>query len=110
MGEFTTQESTLTDTTDMPSPRSTAPLLPQFILHTTAYTTEYTTPMLVSTILASVKPILTPQWSTPPNSADTHIPILLLSVMFTMLVSTDLPTLPCLLTKVVSTLPIQVLT
>merc|ERR1712061_537957 len=52
------------DTTDMPSPRSTAPLLPQFTL----YTTEYTTPMLVSTILASVMPILTPQWSTPPNS------------------------------------------
>merc|ERR1712241_1453794 len=108
--EFTTQESTLTDTTDMPSPRSTAPLLPQFTLDTTAYTTEYTTPMLVSTILVSVMPILTPQWSTPPNLADTHIPILLLSAMFTMLVSTDLPTLPCLLTKVVSTLPIQVLT
>merc|ERR1712218_133515 len=93
--EFTTPESTLTDTTDMPSPRSTTPLLPQFTLDTTAYTTEYTTPMLVSTILASVKPILTPQWSTPPNSADTHIPILLLSAMLTMLVST---------------LPIQVLT
>merc|ERR1712241_465506 len=108
--EFTTQESTLTDTTDIPSPRSTAPLLPQFTLDTTAYTTEYTTPMLVSTILASVMPILTPQWSTPPNLAGTHIPILLLSAMFTMLVSTDLPPLPCLLTKVVSTLPIQVLT
>merc|ERR1719328_616721 len=75
-----------------------------------AYTTESTTPTLVSTILASVMPILTPQWSTLPNSEDTHIPILLLSAMFTMLVSTDLPTLPCLLTKVVSTLPIQVLT
>merc|ERR1712141_702254 len=69
---------------------------------------EYTTHTLVSTILASVMPILTPQWSTLPNSADPHIPILLLSAMFTMLVSTDLPTLPCLLTKVVSTLPIQV--
>merc|ERR1719367_1482507 len=78
----------VTDTTDMPSPRSTTPLLPQFTLDTTAYTTEYTTPTLVSTILASVMPILTPQWSTLPNSADTHIPILLLSAMFTMLVST----------------------
>merc|ERR1712244_38467 len=73
--EFTTQESTLTDTTDMPSPRSTTPLLPQFTLDTMAYITEYTTPTLVSTILASVMPILTPQWSTLPNSADTHIPI-----------------------------------
>merc|ERR1711936_1018303 len=108
--EFTTLESTPTDTMDMPSPRSTAPLLLQFTLDTMAYTMESTTPTLVSTILASVMPILTPQWSTLPNSADTHIPILLLSAMFTMLVSTDLPTLPCLLTKVVSTPPIQVLT
>merc|ERR1719213_573960 len=62
--EFTTLESTPTDTMDMPSPRYTAPSLPQFTLDTMAYTMEYTTPTLVSTILASVMPILTPQWST----------------------------------------------
>merc|ERR1711936_1537188 len=62
--EFTTLESTPTDTMDMPSPRSTAPLLLQFTLDTMAYTMESTTPTLVSTILASVMPILIPNTST----------------------------------------------
>merc|ERR1711902_287331 len=49
----TTPEFTPTDTTDMPSQRSTTPLLPQ------ESTTDFTTPMLESTPLASVKPKLT---------------------------------------------------
>merc|ERR1712038_1189601 len=62
--EFTTLESTLTDTTDMPSQGSTAPLLPQSTLDTTEYTTESTTPTLESTILASVRLKLTLNLST----------------------------------------------
>merc|ERR1712227_400449 len=62
--EFTTLESTLTDTTDMPSQRSTAPLLPQSTLDTTEYTTE-------STILASVRLKLTLNLSTT-LMLDTH--------------------------------------
>merc|ERR1712203_364361 len=69
--EFTTLESTLMDTTDMPSQRSTAPLLPQSTLDTTEYTTESTTPTLVSTILASVRPKLTLNLSTT-LMLDTH--------------------------------------
>merc|ERR1711894_212553 len=59
--------------------------------------------------LASVMPILTPKWSTLPNSVDTHIPTPLLSAMFTTLVSMDLHTLLPMPTKLVSTLPIQAL-
>merc|ERR550532_3032366 len=66
--EFTTLESTPTDTTDMPCQRSTAMLLPQSTLDTTesttAYTTESTTPTLESTILASVMLKLTLNLST----------------------------------------------
>merc|ERR1712186_177765 len=69
--EFTTLESTLTDTTDMPSQRSTAPLLPQSALDTTEYTTESTTPTLESTILASVRLKLTLNLSTT-LMLDTH--------------------------------------
>merc|ERR1711981_1114567 len=65
--EFTTLESTLTDTTDMPSQRSTAPLLPQSTLDTT----ESTTPTLESTILASVRLKLTLNLSTT-LMLDTH--------------------------------------
>merc|ERR1712018_586757 len=69
--EFTTLESTLTDTTDMPSQRSTAPLPPQSTLDTTEYTTESTTPTLESTILASVRLKLTLNLSTT-LMLDTH--------------------------------------
>merc|ERR1712099_75320 len=73
--EFTTLESTPTDTTDMPCQRSTAMLLPQSTLDTTesitAYTTESTTPTLESTILASVMLKLTLNLSTT-LTLDTH--------------------------------------
>merc|ERR1712150_23657 len=71
---------------------------------------EYTLVYILDFIaLASVMPILTPKWSTLPNSVDTHIPTPLLSAMFTTLVCMDLHTLLPMLIKLVSTLPTQAL-
>merc|ERR1719367_1316516 len=69
--ELTTLEFSPMDTTDMPFQRSTAPLLPQSTLDTMEYTTESTTPTLVSTILASVRLKLTLNLSTT-LMLDTH--------------------------------------
>merc|ERR1719210_1109641 len=102
----------------MPFQRSSAQSLPQWYItvpimeYTTESTTDFTAIMLDSTPLASVMliPILTLKWFTPLLSADTHIPTLLLSVMFTKREFMVLLTQPCQPTPMESTLPIQVLT
>merc|ERR1712213_69113 len=65
----TTLEYTPTDTTDMLSQRYT-------MVSTTESTTEFTTPTLESTILASVKPKLTPNLHTTTTPMlDSHTPL-----------------------------------